>query len=92
MVLVKILGGIDLLAALTFLLLVFGIHPPIQLILFCAGLLLLKGMFIISGDVLSVIDIFSSILLLVSLLFAIPSILVWIPAFFLIAKGIVSFL
>lgn len=89
---VKLLGSIDLIAALTFLMLIFGITPFTQLILFCAGLLLLKSMFIITGDVLSFIDLASSILLLLSLLFALPIIFLWLPAFLLLAKGFVSFL
>lgn len=92
MVLVKILGAIDLAAGLAFLMLIFGMNVPLQLILFCAGLLLLKGMFVFIGDVLSVIDIFSSLILLLSLLFSIPIFLLWVGAFFLIAKGFVSFL
>ena len=89
--LVKILGGIDLTAALAFLMLIFGIHPFLPYILFCSGLLLLKGMFALAGDVLSWIDIFSAIILIFSIWFVIPSILLWIPAFFLLAKGLVSF-
>jgi hypothetical protein len=92
MVLVKILGGIDLLASLAFLMLVFSITPLIQITLFCAGLLLLKGMFVFSGEPLSIIDIFSSIILILSIFLTLPSILLWIPAFLLMAKGIVSFL
>ena len=90
--LVKVLGAIDLAAAFAFLMLVFGIQPWPQFIVFCAGLLLLKGMFILTGDVLSWIDVFSSIILFFSLLFTIPTLLLWTPAFFLLAKGFVSFL
>lgn len=92
MALVKILGAIDLISGLAFLMLVFGADVFVQFILFCVGLLLLKGMFIFTGDVLSVIDIFSSIVLLLSLLFTIPTFLLWMGAFFLIAKGFASFL
>jgi len=92
MVLVKILGVIDIISAITFLMLTFSMQPYFQLILFCAGLLLLKGMFIFTGDILSMIDLFSSIVLLLSLLFTLPAIILWVPAFLLLAKGIVSFL
>ena len=92
MVLVKILGAIDIAGGLAFLMLIFGVNVLLQFILFCAGLLLLKGMFVFTGDVLSVIDIFSSVILLFSLLFSIPIFLLWICAFFLIAKGFVSFI
>ncbi|MDO8460033.1 MAG: hypothetical protein Q7S74_02915 [Nanoarchaeota archaeon] len=92
MVLVKVLGVIDLAGAIAFLMLIFGMNIFLQYLLFCAGLLLLKGMFIITGDFLSIIDIFSSVILFLSLLFNMPAILLWIPAFFLLAKGTVSFI
>lgn len=92
MVLVKILGGVDILSAAAFLLLIYGMHPYLQFILFCAGILLVKGLFVLSGDILSVIDIFASALLLISLFATLPSLLLWIPAFLLLAKGFVSFL
>jgi len=92
MVVVKILGALDLTVAIAFLLLIFGVHPWLQFILFCAGLILLKGLFILSGDVLSVIDIFAAVLLVISLFATLPSVLLWIPALLLIAKGFVSFI
>jgi len=88
---VKILGGIDLASALAFLMLIFGINVFTQFILFCAGLLFLKGMFILQGNILSGFDLVASVLLVLSIFFALPSILLWIPAFFLLAKGLVSF-
>ncbi|MBI2451976.1 hypothetical protein HYV50_02755 [Candidatus Pacearchaeota archaeon] len=90
--LVKILGGIDFAAAIAFLMLIFGLEVFTPFLLFCAGLLLLKGMFIFTGDVLSFVDVFSSSMLFLSLLFSLPVILLWIPAFFLLSKGIVSFI
>ena len=88
---VRILGTFDLLAAVVFLMLTFGAHPYFQIILFCAGILLLKGLFVFRGEPLSLIDIFSSFVLLVSLLFTPPSLFLWLPAFLLMAKGIISF-
>ena len=90
--LLKVLGGIDLAAALAFLLLIFGMDVFTQFLLFCAGLLLMKGLFVLSGDVLSVIDLVSSLFLILSIFFALPAILLWVPAFLLLAKGFVSFL
>jgi len=87
---VKVLGGIDLAAALAFLMLIFGINVFTQFILFCAGLLFLKGMFALTGDVLSWVDLFASSVLLLSIFFSLPSVLLWIPAFFLLAKGLGS--
>lgn len=90
--LVKILGAIDLISAFAFLLLIFGVHPFLQLMLFCSGLLFLKGLFVLTGDVLSVIDLLSSVLILLSLFLTLPSLFLWVPAFLLLAKGIVSFI
>jgi hypothetical protein len=89
---VRILGAIDLISAIVFLMLVFGMQPFLQLVLFCSGLLLLKGMFAFTGDVLSFIDLVSAVLLLFSIFFTLPTFLLWTPAFLLLAKGFVSFL
>ncbi len=89
--LVKVLGAIDLAGALAFLMLIFGLTVPLQFALFCAGLLLLKGLFIFLGDSLSLIDIFSASTLLLSIFILPPSIILWMPAFLLLAKGFASF-
>jgi len=89
---VKILGGIDLIAAVVFLSLIFGMDVPTQFLLFSGGLLFVKGLFVFSGDVLSFVDLFSSLILIISILFVLPAILLWVPAFFLIAKGMISFI
>ena len=90
-IVVKILGFIDLLSALAFLMLTFGMEPYVQFIIFCAGLLLIKGMFILMGDILSFIDLISAILLFISIFFSLPVIIFWAPAFLLLAKGFTSF-
>ncbi|MBX4196750.1 hypothetical protein KW805_04145 [Candidatus Pacearchaeota archaeon] len=90
--LVKILGAIDLVAAASFLMMIFGINVLFQVILFCGGLLLAKGMFVIGGDVLSVLDIAAALILFISLIFTLPVVILWVPAFLLLAKGFVSFL
>jgi len=90
--LVKILGAFDLFASLVFLMLIFGIAPFLQIILFASGILFLKGLFLLTGEPLSIIDLFSSIILIFSIFLTIPSTLLWLPAFFLLAKGFVSFL
>jgi hypothetical protein len=92
MIVLKILGAIDLTAAFAFLLLIFGIEPFLQFILFCSGLLLLKGMFVLTGDILSVIDVLASLILILAIFFTLPPIILWTPAFLLLAKGLVSFL
>jgi len=91
MVFVKILGGIDLAAALAFLMLIFGMDVFSQYLLFCAILLFVKGLFVFMGDILSAIDLIAAIILIISVSFMLPSIFLWIPAFFLLAKGAVSF-
>lgn len=89
---IKILGMIDLASAFAFLMLIFGINVPLQYTLFCAGLLLMKGMFILTGDVLSGFDIIASICLLLSIAFSLPTAILWTGAFLLSAKGLVSFI
>lgn len=90
--LVKVLGAIDLVSSIVFLMAIFGFDTNVRIVLFCAGLLFLKGLFILGGDVLSAIDIFSAVILILSIFFAPPAFLLWIPSFFLLAKGFVSFL
>lgn len=87
---VKVLGGIDVAAALAFLFLIFGMNVAPQYLFFCAALLFVKGMFLFMGDILSAVDLFSAILLILAIPFSLPSILLWIPAFLLLAKGAVS--
>lgn len=90
--LVKLLGLIDGIAAFVFLMMIFGISPWTQLVLFCAGLLFLKGLFILTGEPLSAIDLAASVVLIISIFF-IPWIgLVWMLALLLLAKGVVSFI
>ena len=91
MLILRILGGIDLIAALTFLMLSFGINVYPQILVFSAGLLIVKGMFIFTGDILSFIDLFSALALLISVFFSLPAIILWMPTFLLLAKGFVSF-
>ena len=91
--LVKILGAVDLAYSLAFLMLTFGMQVPTQYLVFCAMLLLLKGLFIFTGEfALSSIDILSALILLLSLVLTLPAILLWIPSFLLLAKGFVSFM
>ena len=86
------LGAIDLAAALALLLKIFGLNVLASHLLFCAGLLFFKGLFIFGGEPLSIIDLISSVLLVISI-FATPYIfLLWCFSLLLIAKGIVSFI
>ena len=69
----------------------FGVTPAIPLVLFCAGLLGVKSLFLLSGDVLSAIDLLSGIVLVVSIFFSPNIIFLWLPAFLLASKAIASF-
>jgi|TARA_Y100000310_G_C20618942_1_gene782204 hypothetical protein len=89
---IKILGFIDLSAAFAFLMLTFGMDVFFQFLLFCSGLLFMKGLFVFTGDILSGIDLVAAMLLIISIFFTLPSIILWIPAFLLLAKGFVSFI
>ena len=91
-IIVKVLGCIDLAAAFAFLLLTFGLQPWPQYALFCAGLLFIKSLFIFGGDILSAIDLASSIIIILSLFFTLPTLFLWVPALLLCSKGMVSFL
>ncbi len=88
----KLLGAIDLSAAIIFLMMVFGMDIFISVLLFCALLLLIKSLFIFSGDVLSFIDLFAALTLILSIIFPIFIFLSWIFALLLFAKSFVSFL
>jgi hypothetical protein len=90
--LVKLLGSIDLAAALAFLLLVFGIQPWTNYILFCSGLLFIKGLFILTGDILSLVDLVSAIILILSLFLTPATFFLWFPTLLLCSKGMASFL
>jgi len=89
--LIKVLGTIDLVSALAFLLLIFGYDVYTRVLLFSAGLLFLKGLFVLTGDVLSGIDLFSASILILAIFFSPFIFLLWVSAFLLLAKGFVSF-
>ncbi len=92
MVLVKILGAVDLAAAGALLIVIFDIPVFVPYFMFCAGLLFLKGLFALTGDILSFIDLVASFTILLSIFFTPFSFLLWTLTFLLIAKGFVSFL
>lgn len=88
---VKILGAIDLAGMLAFFMLIFGFDVFTQFLLFCAGLLFVKGLFAFTGDILSFVDLYAAIALILSISFNLPAIMLWVPAFLLLAKGLISF-
>lgn len=90
---VKILGTLDILAAIIFWL--FGMFHiiPSSIILIIAFYLLVKGIiFVISLDIASVLDIIVSVLIFVSLSFTLPKIIIFLISLFLLQKGILSML
>lgn len=89
---VKILGALDLAAFVVLLMIVFGATPYLQITVFCAGILFVKGLFILGGEPLSAIDLIASVLLVLSIFFTLPAILLWIVSFLLLSKGVVSFI
>ena len=89
--LVKILGSIDVFAAIVLLTLIVETEGFFVFLDFAAILLFVKGLFAFTGDLLSYIDLFSALLLSLSLFFSPPSFLLWISFFLLLAKGVTSF-
>ena len=90
---VKILGILDIIAAIIFWL--FGMFHiiPSNIILIVAFYLLIKGIiFLISLDVASILDVIVSVLIFISLNFALPKVIVFLIALYLVQKGILSLL
>lgn len=92
MVLVKILGFIDLAASIILLCMTFSLSVPYQIIVFFGGILLLKGGFIINGNLFSLVDLLAAIVLFIGIFFSPAVFLLWILSLFLMAKGAASFL
>ncbi len=87
----KILGGIDLVSAIAFLMIIFGVKVFPVFFIFCIVLLFIKSLFIFTGDFLSFIDLISGLMLLISLFLNLPIFLLWLFTFLLIGKGLFSF-
>jgi hypothetical protein len=93
MKIVKILGILDILAALFFWLFAFFKIIPDNWILIIAFYLLVKGtVFLLSKDFASMLDIACSILIFVSLSFSMPEVISALVTLYLIQKGIFSLL
>jgi len=93
--LVKILGGADVVVGVTIILLGAGIDVPWNILLAFAIFLLFKaGMGYISDvtDIASWIDFIGFLVLLISILINIPGIISIIIGFLILQKGILSFL
>lgn len=92
MIILKTLGFIDLLSSVTLLSIIFSINIPFQIILFLGVLLFMKGLFILTGDLFSILDIGAAAIFFMGLIFNIPIIVLWIFSLFLMSKGLASFL
>lgn len=87
----KALGILDLFAVIIFILHTYTPFKLITLLIICGIYLLSKGViFLLFGNFLSIIDIICGIVLLVSLLFVLPKLIVMIVCIFLIQKGLFS--
>lgn len=86
---VKILGILDILAAIILLSVSFNAGIPKGLVMVISSLLCLKGVIFIF-NIISVFDIGIGILLLLSLFMILPPLLLFIAAGFLGVKGILS--
>jgi len=90
---VKILGAIDILAALVFLSVALGVKAPSEILIFFAVILFIKGLiFSLTGDLLSMQDVIYSLLLFTLIIFNLPAWILLVATFLLIAKGSLSFL
>jgi hypothetical protein len=89
---IKILGIFDILTALLFwIFATFHIDFLYKFIMVLAIILIIKGaIFLISLDIASIIDIVMGGIIVLSLFIALPKLLVFFIAFFLIQKGIFS--
>lgn len=89
--LVKILGALDIVAALMLLIAGIGFKLPYMVVLFFGLLLLVKGLIFIT-DFASWFDILGALILFLSLVIGLPSWLFLIPCLLIFQKGILSFL
>jgi len=88
---VKILGFVDLCAAILLLAGMFGAPIIFSLYVFFGGLLFMKSFFLLTGDALSTIDLVSSMIVFLSIFFTPWSFLVWVCSLLLMSKGVASF-
>lgn len=88
---VKILGFLDLLAAIALFTIIFGLSLPIQIVFFFGGILFMKSLLMFTGDVLSIFDFLSAILFFISLFFAPWTFILWTCSLVLMTKGVASF-
>lgn len=90
--LVKILGGVDLAISLVLLLLCLRVEIPNMILIISVVILLVKGISIFTLDLASFFDVYAAILLILSIFFNVPVVLLGIAFFLVLQKGIFSLL
>lgn len=89
---VKILGGIDVISAVIFLALGLKMNLFYYFLFLFGVLLILKGFFIITGNLFSLFDFFAGIILILSIFYQFPILFLLIISCLLFAKGMASFI
>ena len=90
---IKILGILDILAALSFWLFFFVKIVPETFLLLLAFYLLVKGIFfLISRDIASILDVICAGIIFLTLNYQMPAFIAVLVSLFLIQKGILSLL
>jgi len=87
----RVLGMVDLIGGMVFLLMAMNISVFWPLVLFSMLLIFTKGLFVFVGDKLSYVDLVLSLLLFLSLFFTLPGMIAGTGSLILLAKGFASF-
>ena len=88
---IKILGVLDILSGFLFWLNGFFNILPDSLMMIIVFYLIIKGLvFVFSKDIASMLDVGSGIVIYLSITFSLPGIIIFLVAFFLLQKGILS--
>lgn len=87
---VKLLGFIDFIVAIIILCLIFGLTIPSVILWVAAIIMFVKGIFIFWGDIASGFDWLAGIILIVSIFYNVPVILLIIAGFLILQKGFFS--
>ena len=87
----KALGILDLFSVIIFILYSYTPFKLTTLLIICAIYLLSKGLiFLLFGDLISIIDVVCGIVLLLTLFFILPKLIVMVVCIFIIQKGLFS--
>ena len=89
---IKFLGVLDILAALSFIVSALLFQIPLLIYIFGIYLMIKGAIFIFSKDLASILDIIAGLILISSLTINLPWFIVMITSLFLVQKGIFSLL